>query len=92
MPKLSDLLQSTLEGFMTTRETFADGNSTKQYTTAQIIALFVVVVLWFMLVLVVGKYLWNECLCKVVTVCKPTNSVFVILGVILLADLSHPNF
>lgn len=91
-----DAIKKATENFISTRESFADANgnstNTKQYTTAQMIALFIVVVLWFILVLIVGKYLWNECLCKVVTVCKPTNSIFVILGVILLADLLHPNF
>jgi hypothetical protein len=55
-----------------------------------IFVLLVMVVIYFVLVLLVGKYLWNECLCKVVTICKPINNVFTLLGVILIVDMLHP--
>ena len=50
----------------------------------------VVFTIYLILVLLVGKYLWNECLCKVITVCKPVQDIFTLLGVILLVDLIHP--
>ena len=49
------------------------------------------VILWLTLTLLVGKYLWNECLCKLVTVCKPVDNVFTLLGLIVLLDIIGPN-
>ena len=50
----------------------------------------IVFTIYLILVLLVGKYLWNECLCKVITVCKPVQDIFTLLGVVLLVDLIHP--
>ena len=50
----------------------------------------IVFTIYLILILLVGKYLWNECLCKVITVCKPVQDIFTLLGVILLIDLIHP--
>lgn len=62
----------------------------KQTNYGQMMILLVMVVLWISLVLLVGKYLWNECLCKVVSVCKPVDNVFVLLGLVVLFDILHP--
>ena len=65
------------------REAFADA---KQMTTATLIA----VVLYICLVLFLGKYLWDEVLCKVVTFCKPMPSLLHLVGLIVLIDLLRP--
>jgi len=54
-------------------------------------ATLVAVVLYLLLVLFVGKYLWNEVMCKVVSVCKPMPSLLHLLGLILLLDLLRPS-
>ena len=61
-------------------------------TTSQFFVLTVVIMLWFLLTIMVSKYLWNECLCKVLTICKPTNDLFVIFGIIILFDILRPRF
>ena len=66
-------------------------NQNPEPTYTQLVVLLVMVILWLTLVLLVGKYLWNECLCKVVTVCKPIDSVYTLLGLIILFDMLHPN-
>ena len=74
-------------------EKFNNDNGQQRGTNyGQMIVLLIIVVIWIALVLVVGKYLWNECLCKVLTICKPTDDLFVIFGVILLFDILHPRF
>lgn len=83
------------EGFQNANNTGNAGNAgnagnTKSGNTGQLMILLVMVVLWLCLVLLVGKYLWNECLCKAVSVCKPIDSVFVLLGIIVLFDVLHP--
>lgn len=47
-------------------------------------------VLYVVLVLVAGRYLWDNVLCKVVTFCKPLPSLLHLLGLILLLDLLRP--
>ena len=67
-------------------------NNGQQSTNyGQMMILLIIVILWLCLVLLVGKHLWNECLCKVVTICKPMDSVFSLLGVIVLLDILNPN-
>lgn len=68
-----------------------NSNNNELNNFGQIMVLLVILVLWITLVLLVGKYLWNECLCKVLTICKPMDNVFLLLGVIILADIIHPN-
>jgi hypothetical protein len=93
MGVLEEIKKAT-ENFVASRENFSNTNDNNngKYTNAQVVALTVVMILWFMLIILVSRYLWNECLCKVVTVCKPTNNLYVILGVILLLDILNPSF
>tara|TARA_Y100000996_G_C22257363_1_gene534388 strand:+ start:62 stop:337 length:276 start_codon:yes stop_codon:yes gene_type:complete len=64
------------------------GNSDNNY--GQMIVLLIILVIWIVLVLLVGKYLWNECLCKVVTICKPMDNVFTFIGLVILFDMLLP--
>jgi len=91
---LTDIVKKALEGFQATANTNANTNANTESppSTPQLFILTVVIILWFLLVVLVGKYLWNECLCKVVTICKPTDDLFVIFGIILLFDIIHPKF
>lgn len=67
-------------------ESFADAVRPKM-TTGQLVAL----VLYVALVLFAGKYLWDNVLCKVVTICKPMPSVLHLVGLILILDLVLPS-
>ncbi len=58
-------------------------------TTAFIISL-VILIVWILIVLFVGKWLWNEVLCEVVSFAKPVKSVFQILGLFLLLEIIAP--
>ena len=72
-------------------EKFNNDNEQQRGTNyGQMIVLLIVVVIWISLVLIVGKYLWNECLCKVVTICKPMNDVFTLVGLVVLLDILRP--
>lgn len=48
-------------------------------------------VLWILLVLIVGKWLWNNVLCQLTTICKPMPSVLYLIGLIILLDIIRPN-
>ena len=72
-------------------EKFNNDNGQERGTNyGQMIVLLIIIVIWIALVLVVGKYLWNECLCKVVTICKPMNDVFTLVGLVVLLDILRP--
>ena len=88
---VTDIVKKALEGFQGNNNN-NNNNNNNQPSTSQLFVLTVVIILWFLLVILVGKYLWNECLCKVLTICKPTDDLFVIFGIILLFDILHPKF
>ena len=58
-------------------------------TTAFVISL-VIIIFWILIVLFVGKWLWNEVLCEVVSFAKPVKSVFQILGLFVLLEIIAP--
>ena len=87
---VTDIVKKALEGFQDNANT--NSNEEKPPSTSQLFVLTVVIILWFLMVILVGKYLWNECLCKVLTICKPTNDLFVIFGIIILFDILRPRF
>ena len=58
-------------------------------TTAFVISL-VIIIFWILIVLLVGKILWNDVLCEVVSFAKPVKSVFQILGLFILLEIISP--
>jgi hypothetical protein len=92
---VTEIIKKTLETFANGSEGFQEDNATTPLpppTTSQFFVLTVVIMLWFLLTIMVSKYLWNECLCKVLTICKPTDDLFVIFGIIILFDILRPTF
>lgn len=69
-----------LVGKLMPAETFMD-------TRTQIVVDVVIIVVYILLILLVGKYLWNNVLCKAVTVVKPLPNVWHFLGLVLLLHL-----
>ena len=52
--------------------------------------LLVLLVVYLVLLLVVGKWLWNNVLCKTVTIVKPMPNVLTLLGLVILLELVLP--
>ena len=78
-----------LNSSSTLSEKFSNNNSNGK-KTGRMIVFLIIMVIWISLVLLIGKYLWNECMCKVVSVCKPIDSVFTIIGLVVLLDILRP--
>ena len=55
------------------------------------VMLLVLLVLYLVLILLVGKWLWNNVLCKTVTIVKPMPNVLTLLGLVILLELILPN-
>lgn len=89
---LCQIAANAVDQFMNTgvqgREAFNDTSMTGgRHMT---LGLAIGMILWIILVLVVGKWLWNNVLCQVTTVCKPMPNVLYLLGLILLIDIIRP--
>jgi len=57
------------------------------HPASELIGGLIMTVISLLILLLVGEYLWNRVLVKVVTVVKPVNSVWQILGLVLLSKL-----
>ena len=57
------------------------------HPASELVGSLIITVISLLLLLLVGEYLWNRVLVKVVTVVKPVNSVWQILGLVLLSKL-----
>lgn len=68
------------------QERFAD---VKPRQTGLVRLLIVIVIL--ALVLIFGKYLWNNVACKYITIIKPVKNVIELLAIIVLLDLILPS-
>lgn len=68
-------------------ENFTDSESDTGAAIAKSLTLLVSMVISQILLLVVGKYLWNTCLVDVVSFAKPIDTIFKLFGVSLLLRL-----
>ncbi len=68
---------------MSGRESFSNAMMKNELTSSDIILLFV----YIAVILMFGKYLWNEVACKYVTVVKPLSSVWQLIGLSILVQL-----
>lgn len=68
-------------------ESFTDVATRNGVTVSALVVLVVVITL----VLLLGKWLWNNALCKHVTIVKPVATVWDLLLVMFALDLVLPN-
>ena len=74
-------------GNVASKENFAD---TTQMTAAGTVAAIIFVVIYILLVLLVGKWLFNTVLCALFPAVKPATSIWQVLGLMLLLHLLLP--
>ena len=72
------------------REYFQGNNVNSEKPKMSPLYMVLFITIYLVVVLVAGQYLWNEVLCKVVTICKPMPSLLHLLGLVLLIDLLMP--
>ena len=78
------LIKSAVEKMTGSAEHFDQYEQQKQLNN------IVVIAVWLVLFLMVGKWLWNEVGVKVTTVLKPLTSIWQLLGLVVLIDMIHP--
>jgi uncharacterized membrane protein YidH (DUF202 family) len=65
-------------------ENFNNTNDNKHFK------MLFVLILWLVVTLTVGMWLWNNVLAKVCTIVKPMTSIWQFLGLALIVDLLLP--
>ena len=51
------------------------------------LAAFIVLIIYVLIILLIGQFLWNIVLCKLITIVKPAESIWQILGLAILLNL-----
>ena len=77
--KMGTVMMDAMSG----HESFTDVMQKNELTTSAMVLLLIYLVLLVMF----GKYLWNEVACKHVSVLKPLSSVWQLLGLSILVQL-----
>lgn len=65
-------------------------NDVSTMSTNAMIVLIITFIVYLVLILLLGKYLFNEVFVKLFPMVKPASSVFQIVGLVLLAHLIFP--
>lgn len=78
---LSCAIQKTNEGM---NGTFYNNNS-----GANALAAFIVLIIYIIIILFIGKFLWNEVLCRLLSIAKPADNIWQILGLAILLNLLY---
>ena len=66
------------------REHFNNGSVNGNNYASQAFAAFIVLIIYILIILFIGKFLWNDVLCKLVTITKPADSIWQLLGIAIL--------
>lgn len=69
------------------KDTFED---IKEASTAEVIVAILFITVVVIITLLIGKWLWNEILCKHITIVKPVDSVSTVLLVMIAIDWFLP--
>lgn len=70
-------------------EGMTDGTDSAAWKDLAVSAL--VFLVYVAIILLFGKYLWNTAICRMISVAKPVDSVFYILGLMLFVGLILPS-
>jgi glucan phosphoethanolaminetransferase (alkaline phosphatase superfamily) len=64
-------------------------NGVSSWNGSEALAAFIVMIIIVLFILIIGKFLWNVVLCKLLTIAKPADSIWQILGLAILLNLIY---
>lgn len=64
-------------------------NGVSFWNGSEALAAFIVLIIYVFFILIIGKFLWNEVLCRLISIAKPANSIWQILGIAILLNLLY---
>ena len=64
-------------------------NGVSSWNGSEALAAFIVMIIIILFILIIGKFLWNVVLCRLLTIAKPAESIWQILGLAILLNLLY---
>ena len=86
---LKETLQSAINSALTTGNTKEGMNGVSSWNGSEALAAFIVMIIIVLFILIIGKFLWNVVLCRLLTIAKPADSIWQILGLSILFNLIY---
>jgi hypothetical protein len=86
---LKETLQTAIKEALTNGNTKEGMNGVSAWNGSEALATFIVLIIIIIFILIIGKFLWNVVLCKLLTIAKPADSIWQILGLAILLNLIY---
>jgi len=86
---LRETLQCAIKEALTNENTKEGMNGISGWNGSEALAAFIVLIIIILFILIIGKFLWNVVLCKLLTIAKPADSIWQILGLTILLNLIY---
>lgn len=86
---LKETLQTTINSAFTASNTKEGMNGVSYWNGTEALSAFIVMIIIILFILIIGKFLWNVVLCKLLTIAKPADSIWQILGLAILLNLIY---
>jgi hypothetical protein len=86
---LKETLQCAIKEALTNGNTKEGMNGISAWNGSEALATFIVMIIIILFILIIGKFLWNVVLCKLLTIAKPADSIWQILGLAILLNLIY---
>lgn len=64
-------------------------NGVSSWTGSDAIASFIVLIIYIIIILMIGKFLWNVVACNLISFAKKADSIWQILGLAILLNLLY---
>lgn len=62
-------------------------NGVTYWNGTEALASFIVLIIYIVFILIIGKFLWNEIVVRLLSIAKPADSIWQILGLAILFNL-----
>jgi hypothetical protein len=86
---LKETLQTTINSAFMSGNTKEGMNGISNWNGSEALSAFIVMIIIILFILIIGKFLWNVVLCKLLTIAKPADSIWQILGLAILLNLIY---
>lgn len=88
---LVQTIQSVVNRAVNNKEHYTNsmtgGKMLNDYTGGELLVTLITLVIVYLLILVLGKYLWNNVFVKVFTIAKPITSIWQLFALVVLFSL-----
>jgi hypothetical protein len=86
---LKETLQTSINSVFSNSNTKEGMNGISYWNGSEALSAFIVMIIIIIFILIIGKFLWNVVLCKLLTIAKPADSIWQILGLAILLNLIY---